>query len=84
MVPVLPIAISLLLLRLAAELWLSALNRASVRRHEGKPPAAVAAIMDAETYAKAGRYTLAKSRFGDLGDVFDTDRKSTRLNSSHT
>lgn len=28
--------------------------------------------MDAETYAKAGRYTLAKSRFGDVSEVFDT------------
>ena len=71
MVPVLWIAIGLLFLRLAASLWLSALNRASVRRHEGRPPAAVAAIMDEATYAKAGRYTLAKSRFGDVGEVFD-------------
>ncbi len=71
MVPLLWIAIGLLFLRLAASLWLSALNRASVRRHEGRPPAAVAAIMDEATYAKAGRYTLAKSRFGDVGEVFD-------------
>jgi STE24 endopeptidase len=72
MSPVLWIAIGLLLLRLAASLVLSALNRASVRRHEGRAPESVAAIMDAETYAKAGRYTLAKSRFGDVGEVFDT------------
>lgn len=72
MVSALWIAIGLLSLRLAASLVLSALNRSSVRRHEGRPPEAVAAIMDAETYAKAGRYTLAKSRFGDLGEVFDT------------
>jgi STE24 endopeptidase len=69
---VLWIALGLLALRLSASLALSALNRASVRRHEGRPPESVAAIMDAETYAKAGRYTLAKSRFGDVSEVFDT------------
>ncbi|MEY4089896.1 MAG: hypothetical protein RJB55_2167 [Verrucomicrobiota bacterium] len=69
---VLWIALGLLALRLTASLALSALNRASVRRHEGRPPESVAAIMDAETYAKAGRYTLAKSRFGDVSEVFDT------------
>jgi STE24 endopeptidase len=72
MTSVLWIALGLMALRLAASLALSALNRASVRRHEGRPPEAVAAIMDAETYAKAGRYTLAKSRFGDVSEVFDT------------
>lgn len=69
---VLWIALGLLALRLSASLALSALNRSSVRRHEGRPPESVAAIMDAETYAKAGRYTLAKSRFGDVSEVFDT------------
>lgn len=69
---VLWIALGLLALRLAASLGLSALNRASVRRHEGSPPESVAAIMDAETFAKAGRYTLAKSRFGDVSEVFDS------------
>jgi STE24 endopeptidase len=65
-------ALGVLVLRLAAALGLSALNRAEVRRHAGAPPAAVAAIMDASTYEKAGAYTLAKSRFGDLSEVFDT------------
>ncbi len=65
-------ALALLVLRLVAELVLSALNRAEVGRHAGAPPPAVAAIMDAETHAKAGAYTLAKSRFGDLTEIFDT------------
>ena len=62
----------LLVLRLVAELALSALNRAEVRRHAGTPPPAVAAIMDGPTYAKSVAYTLEKSRFGIVTDIFDT------------
>lgn len=69
---VLLVAAVLLVLRLVAELVLSALNRAEVRRHAGTPPAAVAAIMDGPTYAKAVAYTLEKSRFGIVTEVFDT------------
>lgn len=72
MVIVLWIAVALLALRLAAALVLSALNRAEVRRHASSPPPAVAATMDTETYAKAVTYTLEKSRFGVLTEVFDT------------
>jgi STE24 endopeptidase len=72
MVSVLWIAAALMVLRLLADLVLSALNRAEVRRHAGAPPPAVAAIMDRETYAKAVAYTLEKSRFGMLTEIFDT------------
>src|SRR5439155_1631568 len=72
MLSVLWIAAALIVLRLAGELVLSALNRAEVRRHAGPPPPAVAAIMDRETYAKAVAYTLEKSRFGVLTELFDT------------
>lgn len=65
-------AMGLLGLRLAAALVLSALNRAEVRRHAGTPPPAVEAMMDAPTYRKAVAYTLEKSRFGDLSEIFDT------------
>ncbi|HEX2099149.1 MAG TPA: M48 family metallopeptidase [Candidatus Synoicihabitans sp.] len=68
---VLMIALALILARLVAELWLAALNRAEVRRHAGHPPAAVAAIMDGDTYRKTVAYTLAKNRFGSLQLVFD-------------
>ncbi len=61
----------LMVLRLAGELALSALNRAEVRRHADAPPAAAAAIMDLETYKKSVAYTLAKSRFGAVAGVFD-------------
>jgi STE24 endopeptidase len=69
---VLWIVAALMALRLIADLVLSALNRAEVRRHAGEPPPAVAAIMDRETYSKAVAYTLEKSAFGMLTDVFDT------------
>jgi STE24 endopeptidase len=58
-------------LRLAAQLLLNALNAAEVRRHSAGPPAAVGAIMDQETYAKAIDYTLAKLRFGSIEECFD-------------
>jgi len=69
---VLSIVAALMGLRLVAELTLSALNRAEVRRHAGAPPPAVAAIMDAETYRKSADYTLARSRFGVVTEIFDT------------
>jgi STE24 endopeptidase len=72
MLLVLAVTAALMLLRLVASLVLAALNRAEVRRHAGTPPAAVAAIMDRETYAKSVDYTLAKSRFGTLTEIFDT------------
>src|SRR5581483_3133454 len=65
-------AAALLLLRLIADLILSALNRAEVRRHASTPPPAAAAIMDEATYAKSVAYTLEKSRFGAITDIFDT------------
>lgn len=72
MVSVLWIAAALMVLRLIADLVLSALNRAEVRRHADAAPPAVAAIMDKDTYAKAVAYTLEKSRFGVLTEIFDT------------
>jgi STE24 endopeptidase len=59
-------------LRLAAELTLSALNRAAVRRGAEAPPPAAAAVMDGETFKKTTVYTLEKSRFGSLETIFET------------
>jgi STE24 endopeptidase len=69
---ILTIVAALMVLHLAGELILGALNRAEVRRHAATPPPAVAAIMDADTYAKSVAYTLEKSRFGVLTSVFDS------------
>jgi len=51
---------------------LAALNRAEVKRHAGSPPPAVAAVMDPATYAKSVAYTLAKTDFGVIHEIFDT------------
>ncbi len=72
MLLVLWIVAALIALRLIADLTLSALNRAEVRRHADAPPPAVAAIMDQPTYAKAVAYTLEKSRFEVITTLFDT------------
>jgi len=71
MLLVLSLTAVLMVLQLAGELTLSALNRAEVRRHAATPPPAVAAIMDAPTYAKAVAYTLEKSRFEVITGIFN-------------
>lgn len=63
--------IILIFLRLGAQWWLEALNRGEARRHAAQRPAAVADVMDAETYAKSVDYTLAKSRFASFEMAFD-------------
>lgn len=67
----LPTVVTLIVLRLAAQLALEALNRAEARRHAGKRPEAVAAVMDETTYAKSVDYTLAKSVFGSVETVWE-------------
>lgn len=69
---VLWIVAGLMVLRLLGEWWLSALNRAEVRRHADKAPPAVEAIMDGPTYRKSVAYTLERSRFGQITGLFDT------------
>ncbi|MDR0901161.1 MAG: M48 family peptidase, partial [Opitutaceae bacterium] len=68
---VLSIALVLIALRLAAEIFLSLLNSREVRRHAGSPPPAVAAIMDAATGGRAADYTLAKGRLGRVELAWD-------------
>jgi len=57
------LAVVLIVVRLAATLWLSALNRAEVRRNRAAPPEAVIAVLGQETYLRSVAYALAKSRF---------------------
>jgi STE24 endopeptidase len=61
----------LLILRLAVQLALEALNRAETRKHAGARPEAFAGIMDGPTFARAADYTLAKSRFASVELVYD-------------
>jgi STE24 endopeptidase len=65
-------AVSLILARLAAELWLSALNRRHVLAHAGEMPPAFRGIIDEPAYKKSIAYTLAKGRFGNIEDTYST------------
>ena len=66
------VAVVLISLRLATEQWLAWLNRHHVRQNAGAVPEAFRGIIDDETYAKSVRYTLAKSRFGQVEDFYGT------------
>jgi STE24 endopeptidase len=68
---VLWLAAGLMVLKTLGELVLAELNRREVRRHAAQAPAAVAAIMDAGSYAQSVAYTQAKLRFGMITEVFD-------------
>lgn len=69
---VFPIVVALIVLRLVAEIVLSLLNCAEVRKHAAKPPAAVAAITDEASYVKSVEYTLAKGKFGRIELAWDS------------
>src|SRR5438132_5469328 len=65
------IALVLILARAIAELWLSRLNQHHVLAHANELPPAFRGIIDKATYRRSVDYTLAKSHFGDIADVFD-------------
>lgn len=65
------IALVLILARLFMELWLSRLNQSHVYAHANEVPTVFRGIMDEPAYRRSIDYTLAKSRFGDLVNVFD-------------
>jgi STE24 endopeptidase len=65
------IALVLILARVFAELWLSRLNHHHVRAHRNEVPPPFRAVMDEARYRRSVDYTLAKSRFGDIVNVFD-------------
>jgi STE24 endopeptidase len=62
----------IILARLGAELWLAALNRRYVLAHAGEVPPAFRQIIDEPTYKKSVEYTLAKARFGNIEDIYNT------------
>jgi len=66
-----PCVVALVILRLAAQQALEALNRREARRNEMRPPAELEEVMDATAYAKSVRYTVAKSRLGSVEAVYD-------------
>jgi STE24 endopeptidase len=66
------LTLGLILARLAAELWLAALNRRHVLAHAGEMPPAFRGIIDEPAYKKSVAYTLAKGRFGNIEDTCST------------
>ncbi len=60
-----------LLAKMGMELLLEALNRSHVRQHADQAPDALKDVMDAETFSKSNKYTLAKSRLGSFELLYD-------------
>lgn len=71
MQPFAVVALVLILARVVTELWLSRLNRCHVCAHRNEVPASFQGVMDESTYRRSIDYTLAKSRFGNIVNVFD-------------
>jgi STE24 endopeptidase len=65
-------ALILILVRRLAEWWLDRLNQRHVLAHSAEVPLAFRDFIDEPTYRRSVEYTLAKSRFGRVTDVFDT------------
>jgi len=68
---VFPVVLALLAGKWAAQWWLAHLNRRHVLAHAGTVPDAFKDSVDAATYAKSVQYTLAKSRFEQVGMIYD-------------
>src|SRR5947207_13209823 len=71
MSPVAILAFALVLARAIAELWLSRVNQRYVRANADEVPTPLRGVIDETTYRHSVDYTLAKSRFGDIANVFD-------------
>src|ERR1043166_4861328 len=65
------IALVLIFARAITEVCLSGLNQHHVRAHAIEVPAAFREIINEATYRRSVDYTLAKSRFGDIANLFD-------------
>jgi STE24 endopeptidase len=70
--PVFLLAVALIVAKWLAELWLDTLNRRHVLAHAGKVPPAFESIIDALTYDKSVRYTLAKNSLSHIETTYDT------------
>lgn len=65
------IVLGLILTRWATQTWLTYLNKRHVIANSDSVPDAFKSSVDATTYAKSVRYTLAKSRFGQIETAYD-------------
>jgi len=61
----------IVILRLAAQLTLEALNRTEANRNSMQCPDALEGVMDAATYARSVQYSLARGRFASAEAVYD-------------
>jgi STE24 endopeptidase len=68
---VLAAALLLIAARWVAQFWLSRLNEQNVLAHANAIPDALNGVVDDATYATSVKYTLARSRFGQVEDAFD-------------
>src|SRR6266702_1503634 len=65
------VALLLILARAITELCLSRLNQRHVRAQTNEVPPAFREIIDEPTYRRSVDYTLAKSRFEEIANLFD-------------
>ncbi len=65
------LTLGLILARLAAELWLAALNRRHVLAHANEIPPAFRGMIDEPAYKRSVAYTLAKSTFSEMEDGYN-------------
>jgi STE24 endopeptidase len=63
--------IVMVVLRLAAQLALEALNRMEAGRNAMRIPGALSGVMEPATYARSVQYSLAKGRFASVAAIFD-------------
>jgi len=69
------LSILLLVLRWAAQGILDRLNRRHVLAHAERPPEGLSGIMDGTTYRRSVEYTVAKSRFGQVEELWSLATK---------
>ncbi len=66
-----PLFVAALLTGTALDLWLSARQVATVRRHRDAVPEAFCGSVTPQEHGKAADYTIAKARLGRLGTILD-------------
>src|SRR5271165_1521890 len=66
-----PLVVALVVLRLAVQLALEAVNLGEARQAAARRPLATADVMDEATYARSVRYTMAKGRFACAEASYD-------------
>jgi STE24 endopeptidase len=74
-------SVLLLVLRWAAQGLLDWLNRRHVLAHADCPPEALRDVMDGPTYRRSVEYTVAKSRFGQVEELWSLATKIAFLGS---